>query len=65
MQECIRESDPSKKNFHLSLSEQIMAKGLVIIICGSPGNIQMPLLQIIQDWEGGEHTGLETKAHGI
>lgn len=30
-----------------------MAKGLVIITCGSLGNIQISLLQIIQVWESG------------
>lgn len=47
MQECIRETDTGRKDFHLSLSEPVMAKGLVIITFESPASLQILLIQII------------------
>lgn len=45
MQECFRETDSGKKDFHSSVSEQMFAKGLVIITCTSSRGVQIALIQ--------------------
>lgn len=48
MQECVRETDSGKKDFLLSVSEQIMAQGLVIVTFESPGSIQIAQIHIVR-----------------
>lgn len=43
-----------RKIFHLPLSEQMFAKGLVIVTCECPRNIHILLIWVIQGWKGGE-----------
>lgn len=65
MQECIGETDPGKEDVHLPLSEQILAKALVIVTFESPGHIQIPLIQIIWGCVVEGHTVLEIEPHCI
>lgn len=48
MQECVRETDSGKKDFLLSVSEQIMAQGLVIVTFESPGSIQIAQIHVVR-----------------